>query len=634
MKVENKEGKVVVRQLKIIKKIKGLPKGKKILFFSVLGIVVLLIMALLVYTFIFKDKKHDDKKSEESIILVKDNYKYVDGILNILNDAEEVIGTYECQNKDVLKCYVAYETEDDNFDEAKQMYEDGSLVSIRSKVYYNRYVFIYDNTEESSNIILYDLENSTKLGDYLGIKSYYNSMLNYEENNYVILKNIDNKYGVLNLDADPVEEIVAFEYDYLGVINGKMLDGDSPLVYKTGDDWGLMTFASNSLVSTTSEIKGYNAKYIKVLDNNNSYVLLNYDNEELLSSSYIDVLDDYIVTVDDDQKLFVYDNNLVRLMANQLVLANNDYIKTSIFDTNNELIETKVSYEVSVLGSILYVNVFNGEEKTENKYNILEAKLSNLYDYYSYENGKLYFYSDLNKTTLIGSYTCNNKNAITDTSTAFTSCFIAKDVSDTSKNLVTPIYNERFVFINDAPILVNSTTVKIGLYDFSSKKVLGEYINVYTYSSESTNKNGIYLENSLPKYVIAINKSSKYGLLKVETNQVTKAISFIYDDMAVEGSYLLGKAGSKWALLDYAGNMILDNTYISYKFYANFIAAVDENSKLYLFNYEKKSLINEPVQLTSASEEFNIELSLGIYTIVTSSGVYYYNSTTGNKIEG
>ena len=145
-------------------------------------------------------------------------------------------------------------------------------------------------------------------------------------------------------------------------------------------------------------------------------------------------------------------------------------------------------------------------------------------------------------------------------STSFTSCFLAKDASDTTKNLVTPIYNERFIFVNDAPILVNSTTVKVKLYDLSAKKLLGEYINVNTYSSESTNKNGVYLENSLPKYVIAINKSSKYGLLKVESSQVTKAISFLYDDMVVEGNYLLGKTGSKWALLDYSGNIIVVKT--------------------------------------------------------------------------
>ncbi len=633
MKEENKEGKVIVRQLKIIKKIKNLPKGKKILFFSILGIVLLLIAALLVYTFVLKDKKHDTKKPGESIVLVKDNYKYVNGVLNVLNDADEVIGTYECQNKDVLKCYVAYETEDDNFDEAKQIYEDGSLVSLRTKVYFNRYVFIYDNTDEGENIVLYDLENNTKIGDYLGVKSFYNEMLNYDENNYVILKNTENKYGIVSLDADPIEEVVPFSYEYLGVINSKMLDSSSPIVYKIGEEYGLINFENDKLVTTSSEIKGYNNKYIKVINNDNAYILLNYDNEEVLGDAYIDVLDDYIVTVDSDKKLLVYDNNLVRLMANKLALINNDYIKTSIFNTNNELTETKISYEVSVLGNTLYVNVYNGEENAENKYNILEAKLSNLYDYYSYENGKLYFYSDLDKADLIGSYTCENKNAITDTSTSFTSCFLAKDASDTSKNLVAPIYNERFIFVNDAPILVNSTTVKIKLYDLSAKKLLGEYINVNTYSSESTNKNGVYLENSLPKYVIAINKISKYGLLKIETNQVTKAISFLYDDMVVEGNYLLGKTGSKWALLDYNGNMVLDNTYISYKFYANFIAAVSEDSKLYLFDYNKKSLINEPVQLTSASEEFNIELSLGIYEVVTTSGVYYYNSTTGDKIE-
>ncbi|HOP66008.1 MAG TPA: hypothetical protein PLX66_03225, partial [Bacilli bacterium] len=351
------------------------------------------------------------------------------------------------------------------------------------------------------------------------------------------------------------------------------------------------------------------------------------------SINYIDVLDNYIVTVDNDKDLFVYDNNLVRLMATSVTLNNNDYVKTSIYSDDNYLTETKQSYDVSVLGNILYVNVYTGEEKEEYTYNILEAKVSNLYDYYSYENNKLYFYSDLDKTDLIGTYTCENKNAITDTSTSFTSCFLATDASDTTKTLVTPIYNERFVFINDAPILVNDTTVKINLYDLTRKKLLGEYIDVYTYANESDNKNGVYLEDSMPKYVIAINKYSKYGLLKIDTSEVTKAISFLYDDIKIQDSYLLGQSGSTWALLDYEGNMILDNTYLLYELHSSFIAAVDDSNKLWLYDYEKNSLINEPVQLTSSSEEFEIDLSLGIYTILTDSGIYRYNATTGDKIE-
>lgn len=634
MKKETKDGKVIVRQLKIVKKIKNLPKGKKILAFSILGVMILLVAALLVYTFVFKKDKKVIVPEQESIVVVKDNYKYVDGVLSFLNDAEEVIGTYECLNKDTEKCYVAYELQDDNFDESKQTYEDGSLVKVRSKIYFNEYAFIYDNDLETEGIILYDFKTSTKIADYLGVKSYFNDMLNYDENNYVIVKDTESKYGLINLDVNTPEEIIPFNYDYLGVIKTKMADEYSPIVYNKDSKWGLINFNNKVLMTTENEIKGYNSSYVKTINTNNSYSLYDYKNKKALDNyPYIDVLDEYVVTIDNNKDLFVYDDNLIRLMANKLALTSSDYIKTSVFDSDNTLIETKQSYDISVLGKLLYINVYNGEDKTENTYNILEAKLSNLYDYYSYENNRLYFYSDLDKTDLIGSYSCDNKNAITDTSTSFTSCFIAKDISDTTKNLVTPIYNERFVFINDAPILVNDTTVKINLYDLVAKRLLGEYINVYTYSSESSNKNGVYLENSSPKYVIAINKNSKYGLLKIDTNEVTKAVSFIYDDIKLQGSYLLGKTSNKWALIDFEGNMVLYNTYILYELYPSFIAAVDENNKLYLYDYEKNSLISEPVTLISADETFSVDLSLGIYTITTSSDTFMYNATTGLKIE-
>ncbi len=635
MKKAAKDGKVVVRKLKIINKIKKLPLGKKILAFSIMGVMVLLIAGLIIYPLVFKEKIVPNiMEPEPSIVVVKDNYKYVDGTLSFLNDAEEVIGTYECQNKDVNMCYVAYELNDDNFDETKQVYEDGSVIQTRSKIYYNRYAFVYDNVEETENVILYDFQNEEIIGTYLGIKSYYNSILNYDQNNYVIIKDSEEKYGVLNLDLDTPEEIIPFDYDYLGVINSKMVDKDSPIVYEKNTVWGLISFKNKTLMHTDYEIKGYNDTYVKTISSDNTYNLYNYDGKKILDSiNYIDVLDNYIVTVDNDKDLFVYDNNLVRLMATSVTLNNNDYVKTSIYSDDNYLTETKQSYDVSVLGNILYVNVYTGEEKEEYTYNILEAKVSNLYDYYSYENNKLYFYSDLDKTDLIGTYTCENKNAITDTSTSFTSCFLATDASDTTKTLVTPIYNERFVFINDAPILVNDTTVKINLYDLTRKKLLGEYIDVYTYANESDNKNGVYLEDSMPKYVIAINKYSKYGLLKIDTSEVTKAISFLYDDIKIQDSYLLGQSGSTWALLDYEGNMILDNTYLLYELHSSFIAAVDDSNKLWLYDYEKNSLINEPVQLTSSSEEFEIDLSLGIYTILTDSGIYRYNATTGDKIE-
>ncbi|HOP65856.1 MAG TPA: hypothetical protein PLX66_02425, partial [Bacilli bacterium] len=207
MKKAAKDGKVVVRKLKIINKIKKLPLGKKILAFSIMGVMVLLIAGLIIYPLVFKEKIVPNiMEPEPSIVVVKDNYKYVDGTLSFLNDAEEVIGTYECQNKDVNMCYVAYELNDDNFDETKQVYEDGSVIQTRSKIYYNRYAFVYDNVEETENVILYDFQNEEIIGTYLGIKSYYNSMLNYDQNNYVIIKDSEAKYGVLNLDLDTPEE--------------------------------------------------------------------------------------------------------------------------------------------------------------------------------------------------------------------------------------------------------------------------------------------------------------------------------------------------------------------------------------------------------------------------------------------
>src|SRR5699024_3654495 len=164
----------------------------------------------------------------------KDNYRYEDGFLVIIDAEKNELGTYECTNKNEELCYVAYYSNEDDFDTNKRVYENGVPVDIRSDIFNDKYVFIYDNTtKEDGNVILYDLENNENVGEYELVKE-----INEEK---VIAKDLDENYGVLDLSGE-IEETIAFNYDYLGYI-----------------------LESSAIVGA----------------NNNNYVLLSMDGEEL-----------------------------------------------------------------------------------------------------------------------------------------------------------------------------------------------------------------------------------------------------------------------------------------------------------------------------------------------------------------
>ena len=84
---------------------------KKIIY----GVASLILIGLIIgLVLIFKPEK--EIKEEESVILEADNYRYENGKLIFLNKNGEDIGTYTCENKKETLCYVAYSSDEDNFD--------------------------------------------------------------------------------------------------------------------------------------------------------------------------------------------------------------------------------------------------------------------------------------------------------------------------------------------------------------------------------------------------------------------------------------------------------------------------------------------------------------------------------------
>ena len=283
---ENKEEKPKKKE-SLIDKFKKLPKKNKIIIISICVVVLLLIIGLII--FLVTSKKHDGKDELPSVVLAKDNYRYENGVLTILDDNDNTIGTYACENKDENKCYVAYTNNDeDTFNVAKNVYEDGSVVKVRSQAIANRYIFIYDNeTKESNKIKLYDMLNNKVMEEYLGVKQY-----DVETKNIAVLKNTNNKYGIVKFDETSDTNMIDFVYDYIGIMKKSK---DNLIIVKNDKGYYLADYTNNLKTKVfNGEIIDYNDNYVVV--KNNKYTVYNYTGEEFNKNyDYIRLLTDEYV---------------------------------------------------------------------------------------------------------------------------------------------------------------------------------------------------------------------------------------------------------------------------------------------------------------------------------------------------
>ena len=186
----------------------------------------------------------------------KENYIYQDGVLIFLNDNDEEIGKYTCNNKDENLCFVAYYNLEDNFDVEQNIYPDGAKIERRSTIYLDKYVFINDSKNNNDNTIkLYNIEEEKVEDNYSLVKG-------FNDSNYVILKDTNGKYGVLLFDNDNYKELLEFSYDYVGELNK-----EAKFVVKTNNKYYIFNKnGKNESKGLPYEIKSYNNNYIVVYD--------------------------------------------------------------------------------------------------------------------------------------------------------------------------------------------------------------------------------------------------------------------------------------------------------------------------------------------------------------------------------
>lgn len=532
-----------------------LSKKQKIIIIVSIVLVIIIIVVVLLWIFVFNKKDNETKRPEEPIVIVeKDNYRYEDGWLIFLDSEDNELGEYECTNKDEELCYVAYYSNEDDFDVNKQVYENGVPIDFRSDILLDNYVFIYDNTtREDGNVKLYDIESKEAMDEYGLVKEVNESS--------VIVKDDSDNYGVLTFSDSGVENLIDFDYDYLGYI----IDTDA-IVGANNNNYVLIGLDGEDVSKNIpGEIKNFDGTNISV-DIDGEYFIYNYQGVRQSEESYdyIRFVDTYIIAAD-NKKLYVFDSEVDPMTLDGIRISSSDYNTKLIF--NDDLVQTgkEVAFDAYVNGNTLRIDY--GEEEYVNV-NLNEGKFSKTQEYYSYMQGKLYFYSDAEKTELLGSYACNYANEVTDTTTELTNCFIAKESNvlnsgeeDVSVGYL-PIYNERYVFIADTSR--PNANDNIILYDLKNNSNVMTYkeVDAEYYNNESV----VNFVETAGTLVLVKNRSDSYLVINIGSNDVKGVIESTQEDGSINVSakklneyYLFKRSDGTYHLYEPDGDEITAN---------------------------------------------------------------------------
>ncbi len=583
-----------------------LDKKKKTLIIVGIVVVILLIAFLLVYFLVLK-KPNEDEKPQDPVIVEKDNYRYENGNLIFLDNSNQELGSYECENKDTEKCLVAkLDYSKDTFDRILNVNESGIEIEKSSQIYLDNYVFVKDGDK----IILYDI-NQREVADLelLSIKTYGTT------DNLIVIEDTLHKYGLIKITESGYEYLIRPSYDNLSIVNAELqylaaLDKeDHYIIDNTGK-----RLSKNFKI----DIKNANSKYIVGVVNN-KYNLYDYNYNELESGYDYIGLHNGVISFVSKSRVYLKDEELQDLNKDGVRITSTDYIKKYVYDKDNRLVDTKVSYEIDVIDNNALVKV--GKDTTN--INLMEGKVSATIPYMSYYEGKLYFYGDSDKTDLLGTYTCNNKNNLTSSDVILNNCNIYHE-----EELTSGIYNNRYVFIYDN---ATENDLKYYLYDLKEKKVKGTYSTLAIVNEDELQTEISHISAS-PSYVIARsaigNNSGKFGILEIGST-VKGKIEFKYKEIISNGSYYVLVDDDSYVVYNNKFSKV-SNEFAYIKLYDNYYVGIN-NNKLNVFSYtSSKEILEDSIRVVD--NEFEISFENG-FTITIDDDVYRFDKD-GERIYG
>ncbi|MBQ4584353.1 MAG: hypothetical protein IJA94_05655 [Bacilli bacterium] len=566
-------------------------KQKVLIIFLIVLLMIFIIIGIIFFVSKNTTKPEIKLPEDPKIVIENKNYRYEDGNLILLDKNEQEIGKYVCKNKDNEKCYVAYNSNEDDLDETKYVYEDGKSVNTQTPIINDTYVFIYDNDNEKDSLIsLYNIKEEEIEEVYLLVKKAIN------DETYFIVANTEGNYGLIQLTEEGIVQVIKFNYEYLAVAE-KSVQQLGNLIAKSNDKYYLINKDENQITKPIKEaIVGFNDNFIKVKTNDGAYTVYGYNGSKILENTY-----DYVYLVDKylgvikDKLLYIIDEKENYLNIEGIKLSNTYYNKTYIYDQNDKMLEIKNAADIKVEENNIMVTLTENDNEKTYTINVLEAIVNNTLNYVSYIDGKLYFYSDEQKKNLIGSYPCKNKNTIIDETSILQNCYLAKESSyaeNTSEVELgyLPIINNRYVFVND---VLDTSKQSIVLYDLVEKETKSTYLSVDAGIYSGVLSLTFYDTDNLN--IIALSaKKNKYGMITITKDNVTAFLEFSNNKIERLGDYyLVNRSSGTYALLDNTKNFITkDYSYKIVNYYKNYVKVID-NNKYRLFGFDGKEITNE-----------------------------------------
>lgn len=600
---------------------KNFSKKKK----SIIIILLLLLLTILavVTLFLIKDEEVEKtvKKDEPDVIIEKDNYRYENGNLILLDSNDNEIGKYKCENKEENKCRVAYQNNEDDFDEEQNIYEDGTKFKFITPIINETYAFIYDSSkEEDGMIFLYDLSKSEVVGKYNSVKYY---SVNGRE--YLVIEDDESNYGLFKVTENGLEQTIDFKYDYLGVKKEEMNNLSCVVAMK--DNKYLIVDENGKEVSKKigNKIKSFNDKYIVVEDSSGLYNITDYRNNTILKDeyNYIILQENFLVAVKDNNKVLVLDYNETILQNKEITIPNTYYNKTYIYDEDNKVVKTEESFWIINNDSSVTIEYYKNDTDVEsNVVNIYEGLISKNYEYVSYFDGKLYFYDDEDKTNLIGSYKCTNKNDINNIDSTYNNCYLAKEssfsnneLSNSNKSLgYLPMINNRFIFINDS---IDKDSSNIILYDLQENKTLGSYLRVDAGIYDGSTSLS-FTTNSNLRVIGKSSRKNKFGVISITKDAVSGLIDIKYDSIERIGDYFqVENAGGTYQLFDQTGEKVTEPVGNKIVNYIEGYIKTKEGEKYSIYSFDIESNSKKNLDYIDLKKDFfvtiDVDKNLKIY---------------------
>ena len=587
--------------------INSLTTKQKVILILITFLLIALIIGLILYFVVFSDNKKENKpvNNEPTVVLEKDNYRYENGKLVFLNMSDKEIGTYECTNKETDLCYVTkLNFENDSFDRIMSVDKNGKELEKTSKIYFDKYVFVTDG----DIINLYNMSTNEVELELSNIKVYDT------KENYVVVQNDTNLYGLLEINEEGFQYVIRPSYDNLGIVNPNLnliLAQDKDKYYIINTDGEKLSKNINS------NVKSANEEFI-VININDTYNLYDYENNELLSDYDYISLHEKVVALVNNKRLYLMDNELNKLYEEGIRLTSTDYVKKYVYNEKLTLTKTLKSYEIETNNSEVIVKI-NDEET---KVNLYDGLYSAPISYLNYFNGTLYFYSDEEKTDLLGKYKCNTENNLSEANSTLNNCNIY-----TNELGVSGIYNNEYVFIKD----VKDNEVVYYLYNLKENKVKGTY-SALEFVNENELKDDVTQVYTSSSYIIAVSatgaNSGNYGILEIDSDSIQGKVNFKYQKITKQKNYfVMLSTDNAYSIYDKNLNKVSNEFSYIELFDKYYVGISDKLLNVYSYS-DTKGILEQGI--TVNNNDFKIEFTNG-FVITINNTVYKYDAS-GKKV--